>query len=265
MALKKWLTVAGCAGFVSAIVFGCSSSTSTTTPDEGGILEAGKRDSGGVIDSGGDAGDLCTPPATVTYTKKWEPPHAHQNACSQANIDLFRKVCFGTQADGGAACKSFTNSAAGKICQECILPTTGTAKGALLATGGFVSPNIAGCIAISQGTVADGAGCASATLYLTQCRQKACDACAKDPNTTTDMINACDGAADTGACTDEVTAAGCLDALADGGTAASACLDGAGGGFDAAYSAVVPVFCLDTSDGGTTDASDGSSDAPADG
>src|SRR5438445_1060611 len=144
MALKKWLTVAGCAGFVSAIVFGCSSSTSTTTPDEGGVSgDSGKKDSGGGgVDTGIDGGDICTPPATVTYTKKWVAPHAHQNACSQANIDLFRKVCFGTQADGGAACKSFTNSAAGKTCQECILPTTGTALGALIATGGFVSPNI---------------------------------------------------------------------------------------------------------------------------
>ena len=37
----------------------------------------------------------------------------------------------------------------------------------------------------------------------------------KDANTTTDMINACDTAADQGACTAESTAAGCLDQLAD--------------------------------------------------
>ena len=205
MTLKKWMTVVGCAGITSAIAFGCSSSSSTTTPDDGGtvVVDSGKKDAPSTIDSGNNdgGGDICTPPATVTYTKSWKAPHAHQSACSQANIDLFRKVCLGTQADGGAACKSFTGTAAGKACEECIIPSTGTALGALLVTGGFVSPNIAGCIAIAQGTVADGAGCASASLYLSECRAVACGACAKDSNTTTDMINACDTAADLGACT----------------------------------------------------------------
>jgi hypothetical protein len=270
MSLKKWMMVVGCAGFVSAIAFGCSSSTTSSTPDDDGgttVVDSGKRDTGGgTIDTGagGDSGgDICTPPPTVTYTKAWHAPHPHQDACSQANIDLFRKVCLGTQADGGAACKSFTGTAAGKACEECILPSTGTALGALLATGGFVSPNIAGCIAIAQGTVADGAGCASASLNLSECRAVACGACAKDANTTTDLINACDTAADQGACTAESTAAGCLDQLADAGGAAGACL--AGTDFDSTYSAIVPVFCLDTGagDGGTE--ADAPVDAPTDG
>jgi len=260
MTLKKWMTVVGCAGITSAIAFGCSSSSSTTTPDDGGtvVVDSGKKDAPSTIDSGNNdgGGDICTPPATVTYTKSWKAPHAHQSACSQANIDLFRKVCLGTQADGGAACKSFTGTAAGKACEECIIPSTGTALGALLVTGGFVSPNIAGCIAIAQGTVADGAGCASASLYLNECRAVACNACAKDANTTTDMINACDTAADQGACSAESTAAGCLDGLADAGGAAGACLGGTD--FDSTYSAIVPIFCLDNGSG------DGGSDAPAD-
>jgi hypothetical protein len=262
MSLKKCLTVVGIAGFVSALAFGCSSSSTTNgTTDDGGSSsgEAGvKKDSGGLADTGaGEAGgDICTPPATVTYTKTWKAPHAHQNACNQANIDLFRKVCLGSQSDGGAACKAFTATAAGKTCEECIIPSTGTALGALLVTGGFVSPNIAGCIAIAQGTVADGAGCASASLYLNECRAVACNACAKDANTTTDMINACDTAADQGACAAESTAAGCLDGLADAGGAAGACLGGTD--FDSTYSAIVPIFCLDNGSG------DGGSDAPAD-
>lgn len=264
MSLKKWLTVVGVSGFVSALAFGCSSSTTNggTTDDGGGVAEGGgKKDSGSLVDTGtgGDGGgDICTPPTSVTYTKSWKAPHAHQNACSQANIDLFRKVCLGAQSDGGAACKSFTGTAAGKACEDCIIPTSGTALGALLVTGGFVSPNIAGCIAIAQGTVSDGAGCASASLYLSECRAAACGACAKDTNTTTDMINACDTAADEGACNAEATAAGCLDQVADGGGAAAQCLSG--NDFDSTYSAIVPIFCLDTSDGGTSDASDASDD-----
>jgi hypothetical protein len=185
--------------------------------------------------------DICVPACAVTYTKSWRPPHPHQAACTQANIDLFRQVCLGTQADGGAACKSLTATVAGKACEECILPSTGTELGALIATGGYISPNIAGCIAIEQNTVADGAGCASASLYLSECRAVACGACAKDANTTTDMINACDTAADTGACLAESTAAKCLDQLADGGPG-SQCLVGTD--FDTTYSAIVPIFCL---------------------
>ena len=56
------------------------------------------------------------------------------------------------------------------------------------------------------------------------------------------MINACDTAADTGACSAESTAAGCLDQIADAGGAAAACL--AGTDFDSTYAAIVPIFCL---------------------
>ncbi len=262
MSLKKLMTVVGCVGFVSAIAFGCSSTTTNNNPtDDGGGAgtDSGKKDSGGGgVDTGAGegGGDLCTPPATVTFTKTWRAPHAHQNACTQANIDLFRKVCLGQQSDGGAACKAFTGTAAGKACEECIIPSTGTALGALLVTGGFVSPNVAGCVAIAQGTVADGAGCASASLFLSECRAVACGACSKDPATTTEMINACDTAADQGACSKESTAAGCLDALQDAGGAAGNCLSGTD--FDSTYSAIVPIFCLSDGSG------DGGTDAPAD-
>ncbi len=188
----------------------------------------------------GVQGQVCTPACAVTYTKQWRAPHPHQKDCTQANIDLFAKVCLGTQSDGGAACKAFTNSVAGKACQECILPSNGPALGAIIATGGFIVPNLAGCIAIEQGTIADGAGCASASLYLTECRAVACGACAKDPNTTADMINACDNAADQSACAPEVAAAKCIDTLP---APASQCITAAGD-FASAYAAIAPVFCL---------------------
>ena len=217
-----------------------SSGTSGTSGTSGKTSSSGTSGASGTFGDGG--GDICTPPATVTYTKSWKAPHPHQAACSQANIDLFRKICLGPQTDGGAACKSFTGTAAGKTCEECILPSTGTLLGPLLATGGFVSINVSGCIALAQGTAADGAGCASASLYLSECRAVACGACAKDANTTTDMINACDTAADNGACAADAAAAKCLDQLADAGGTGAACL--AGTDFDTSYAAVVPVFCL---------------------
>jgi hypothetical protein len=220
---------------------GASSGTSGASSGKGGSSGTSGASSG-TSGTTGDGGDLCTPPGSVTYTKTWKPPHPHQAACSQADIDLFRQVCLGTQSDGGAACKAFTGTAAGKACEECIIPSTGAALGVLLVTGGYVSPNIAGCIAIAQNTVADGAGCASASLYLSECRAAACGACSKDPNTTPDMINACDTAADTGACQAESAAAGCLDQIADAGGAAAACLGGTD--FDSTYSAIAPIFCL---------------------
>jgi hypothetical protein len=223
---------------------GTSSGTSGASSGTSGASSGTSGASSGTSGASKDAtvGGICDPPATVTYTKVWQAPHPHQAACSQANIDLFRKVCLGTQADGGAACKAFTGTAAGKTCEDCILPSTGTLLGPLVATGGFVSPNIAGCIALQQGTQADGAGCAGASLYLTECHAAACGACAKDVNTTTDDINACDTAADTGACVAEATAATCVDQLADAGGAGAACL--AGTDFDSNYTAIVPTFCL---------------------
>lgn len=265
MSLKKCLTFAVVGGFVGMLAVGCSSSTTVNNTDDGGgvvVPDSGGRRDSGLVDIPDSGGDVCAPPATITYTKTWRAPHAHKDACSQANIDLFPKVCLGQQADGGAACRSFAATAAGKTCEECIIPSTGTALGVLLVTGGFVSPNIAGCIAIAQGTVATGAGCASASLYLNECRSAACGACAKDPATTTTQINACDQAADGAACAAEATAAGCLDGIADAGGAAGACLQGQD--FLTTYAAIAPIFCLDQSagDGGTTDAP---ADAPAEG
>lgn len=260
--LKKCVTFVAAAGAVAGIVFGCSSS-STTNPDttDGSVpVDSGKRDSGGTgVDSGGGDGsaDLCTPPATVQYTKKWIPPHPHQNACSQANIDLYFKVCLGTQADGGAACKSYEATPAGKTCEACLLPSTVTNLGALVPDGHFVSPNVAGCIAILQGTVTDGAGCASANLYDTECGQAACGACSQDANSTVDQINNCDNAATSGACAAEFAAdQACQNGLADGGTAAAVCTQGTD--FPSAFNIIAPIFCLDNGDGGTGDASDGS-------
>lgn len=200
-----------------------------------------RRDSSTVGVDSGPIGDLCTPPATVTYTKKWIAPHPHQAACAQGDIDLFRKICLGPQSDGGAACKSFMASTNGKACSACILPASG-GLGPIIPDGNFVSVNVAGCIAIAQNTVADGAGCASAAQYVDECEQAACGACAQDPNSTGDMINACDSAAQSGACSAEIAAAKCEDQLLDAGGPGSSCLGGTD--FDTSYALIVPIFCL---------------------
>jgi hypothetical protein len=159
-------------------------------------------------------------------------PRSHQAACTQAEIDQFRTVCVGVTADA-AACKSLMTASA--ACSECILPKNNTQPiGALYSVGAAIAVNVAGCVAIVQNTVANGAGCAIALQNEQQCGNAACNFC---PDVS--ALGRCEISSYDDACLPEANA---VNAACDHLGAAAPCVSG--NDFYSAYDTVVPVFCL---------------------
>jgi hypothetical protein len=268
LSLRNCFIVIGIASIGGAIGFGCSSSSSPASSDDGGVgtPEGGKKDSGiGAADDGSaDAALNCNPvnPATGGFQPKWHPPSGHKDACSQTNIDNFLKFCFG--AGDQTACQSFLAGAEGKTCAQCILtPATAAAPGPLVdhPGQGFASLNFAGCLAIAQ----QDDKCAQSFNALQQCDDAACAACVvpNDPNNpnSLDPLNQCQNQAESTVCQTYGTAAQCAQDAAEAGRAGE-CLNFST--FEEGYAKIVPVFCLKTGDGGTGDASDAANEAQAD-
>jgi hypothetical protein len=245
------------AGVAGTLAFGCSSSSSNPgTPDEGGVgspdakKEATTSSSGD--EGGGDEAGVCAALSSVgSFTPTYKPAAAHQDACTQGNIDNFRTFCLGT---GDAnACQSFLATTAGKTCAQCILTQpTAAALGPLIdhTSQGFVSLNTAGCLQIAQGNDT----CAKAISALSQCDDAACVNCKVTDDASLQALNDCTNVADQAACAQYTGPAGCADQAAEAGTAGQ-CF--AGNDFTSGYNSIVPIFCLKADDGGITDAADG--------
>jgi hypothetical protein len=208
----------------------------TQLPDAGVVCTF---DGGGPGEAGADGGGpVCDPGSIAAFAPTWIAPAGyHQGKCTADQRATFKTICLGTQADGGAACKAFTGTAAGKACEECILPSTGTALGALLATGGFVSPNTAGCIALVEPC---NESCAHDYLADIECAALACNACSKDVNSTTAQINACEATAHACGCSSYAQKAACVDLLTGTDHPAARCLQP---DFSSSYDVVAEVFC----------------------
>jgi hypothetical protein len=260
MSFKKSISFVAFASIAGVIAFGCSSSSTTSsssggTDTDGSVAtpDSGKKDSGGTgSDGGGTDADTtsCVALTSVSgFTPKWTPPAAHQDVCSQQNIDDFRKFCLGT---GDAnACNSFLATATGKACAQCILTSpTAAALGPLVDHSkdqGFVSLNTAGCIALATGdTTAN--GCGAKVLALSQCDDAACVNCKVTDDASLALLNQCTQDAEGAACASYAGPAGCADQLAEAGTA-SQCFGGTD--FDSGYNSIVPIFCLKSADAGT--------------
>jgi hypothetical protein len=186
------------------------------------------------------------------FTPRWSPPAAHQDACTQQNIDDFRKLCLGTGDATG--CNDFLGTAAGKACAQCILtPPTLAALGPLIDHSSFVSLNTAGCVALATGDFSQ-SGCSANMLALSQCEAAACVGCEEPADVlVSGQVEQCESDADRGACRPYAEQAKCSDALADAGTSAEkACFAGATD-FDTGYKAIVPMFCLSLADSGSGD------------
>ena len=242
MLLRKCLIVLGMAGVAGVLVFGCSSSSSTPAPtDDGSVGAADVKKEANTSSSGGeDQGETSTCASLTdlgTFTPSYKPPAAHQNACSQTNIDNFRTFCLGT--GDAQACQSFLATAAGKACAQCILTQpTAAALGPLVdhTSQGFVSLNTAGCLALAQGNDT----CAKAISALSQCDDAACVNCKVTDDQSLADLDACTAAAEQEVCSSYVQAAGCADLLKGPEHPASACL---GTDFTSGYNTLAPLFC----------------------
>jgi hypothetical protein len=133
----------------------------------------------------------------------------------------------------------------------CILTKpSGPALGPLIdysASQGFVAVNTAGCVSRLTGDVS-ATGCASKISALKECEEAACVNCLVTDDASLVALNQCTTDADGLACQAYAGPASCSDPMKDAG-ATAACFIG-DTDFDAAYDAVVPMFCLKGYDGG---------------
>ncbi len=246
------MTIVRIAGFTSlallagtiALGAGCSSSTAQKAQGGGdsgvhdtgstGIDSSTAHDTGASSgdsssgDSSGDAGLLCPPGSTSSYTAPtYVPAVGNQGVCTTTAISAFVAACGYSMAATMGTCATWqaanVGADAGTACGNCIMAPKNNGgiwldpNGANMAYNG--APNYAACIQLIDPT--HGTACATAFNNASGCEGVACDnACPM--NATNQDFSACTAAADMGSCstyaTPEATACA-TDLAADGGTA----------------------------------------------
>jgi len=197
----------------------------------------------------------------------------HQDVCTPNAIDAIYEHCFDPTIATTLACDN--DSVAYPACFSCILsPDDALHLGPLLEDStGWVRPNIAGCIELSDQS-SEGLACAKGVQVLASCELAACEAnCpVTGYGTGSPAYVECAQQADATGCQPFVGAASCATLDAGGGPADAAdsiagCLATTFEGF---YRYAVPLFCGappdaegSTSDAALTAADSGGSSAAA--
>ncbi|HZU85382.1 MAG TPA: hypothetical protein VE987_20765 [Polyangiaceae bacterium] len=232
---------AACVAVLPAVA-GCSESMSDAmapapdaAPPESGATDAG-------FSLPGDA-SACRPGDVETYqpagyTSATAPG---QGVCVRGGFNFdpiqgFYEACLGPAATA-AKCASFKADPATSACARCILTAdTDAHYGPLVDHGGFITPNVAGCIELTDPR---GMSCAKAVQALSGCELAACEAnCPVHDAASLVAYDACADQADVTGCASYSSAAGCVAGESDSG--AAACLATS---FVDFYDAVVPLFC----------------------
>lgn len=232
-------SVTALTGLVASVAgAGCSSTTSVSGTDDGGVATTEAGDAKKPIEAAveEEAGPTTCPttaeiPASeVQASFKWAPPGAVQTACTQQNLDdltaLFTK-------GGGSAKYTDIKTTLGATCGACAFTKQTAATWGLFledASGKVVYDNShAACSAII-----DNEACGKADAEFSVCLDAACADCADQ-----DTTDACYPKAAKGACK-AVTAAANAACTADLGACDSAvsilatvCGGGPDGGLDA--------------------------------
>jgi hypothetical protein len=156
-----------------ALAQGCGVSTNASVTD-GGFLDTGSSDDGGPLFQ--DA-SLCAPGDVQTYVaKKYHPATAkYQGVCTQAQITGFYEACLVGPDASTSSCAAFMDpDASTGACAACILtPDSASAYGPLIDHKGFITPNVGGCIELTD---PNGLTCAKAQQALLGCQLAACEA-----------------------------------------------------------------------------------------
>ena len=198
------------------------------------------------IDSGTLA--VCAPGA-LPFTPKWHAPRAKSTACTKVQIDSYRQ-CLDDSAGtlNPPSCAEWTSSisSADQSCLSCLESSESDATyGPLVRLPTETLVNVAGCIALAEGKT-DGSGCGGALSAEEECDRTQClPVC---PTVTpSELANeqACEKAADLGACATYEKPAECAGAIeqSDAGAAGQSCFGLPSGSGDAVLEAVAMAFC----------------------
>lgn len=218
------------------------------TSQDGGVtldasfdaLPASDTGSGGEPDGG-----ACMPGDVTTYHPMYHPPDVQPDACdgSLELVNQFFAACLGTHASTGD-CNDFRQEH--PDCASCIVsPESASSYGPVVEHGGFVTPNVGGCIEVEVEATPDAGsaalGCAHAVQALEGCELAACEAnCPVTDTASLAQFQGCSSAVDAMGCSTFAAAAQCTAPDAGAGVP-PICLTADFGSF---YDAVVPLFCL---------------------
>jgi hypothetical protein len=231
---------AGAFGYAVAVltaaavpVAACNVSQSTPNIGDSGLFESGSGgDGAGVLqDAGG-----CQPGDVQTYmAMRYRPAtYKYRGVCTPAQIAGFYDACVVGASSGN--CEAFLDpDASTGACAACILtPETASAYGPLIDHGGFITPNVGGCIELTD---PNGLSCAKAQQALLGCQLAACEAtCPVHDQAMRAQYDMCASTAAMGGCQAFAAKAACE---ADSGMPAACLLPT----FQDFYYAVVPLFC----------------------
>lgn len=283
MSFKKCFGVVSMTAMTFGIAFvGCTETVTlpgptNLTPTEDAEVKV-KEDSSVTPgkDSGKDTGKpaddsgptvTCAPGDVTTFMAKPKPNKAHTDSCTEDQIDKYLTACLGNTATN-TTCAPFGANGAAKVCGACLrTDDNAAANGPLISHGGYVVPNVAGCVGIATKDTSP-TSCAYKLASREQCSAAACTAnCPVTDDASLEALSMCTDTADAaggGCATFSDAANACADTLVDAGGSASECL--AGGGFEAAYGVIARLFCLKAAtdggtDGGGTDAASDANDA----
>jgi hypothetical protein len=169
-----------------------------------------------------------------------------RGACSRTALQALYDSCFAspTAACDGPAVAQYAS------CVSCLeTPSDAGRYGPLIIDiAGWIRPNVAGCIELSDPTNPAALSCAEGVEVLVGCELAACAAnCPVTPGSVSSVAayDACAREADVKGCQPYVAAAACTQAdagslEADGGGSIAACMQTTLATF---YFAVVPLFC----------------------
>lgn len=198
---------------------GTTSGDSSTTTMDSGSTNPGDS-------STEDGGASCTALTAVTATIPTWTPVTATSACSMANVNDWLTACASATATM-ATCSAFNTANA--ACAACIVPSPDS--GASANAGAIIVDdnnnaylNVPACVQLADGN----SNCAAPLYQLSICEDDACNSttCLADgmSSSPTDQaaVQACDTAADNGACGTYYTPAmPCVADQADGGSLAA--------------------------------------------
>jgi hypothetical protein len=233
-----------CAATLAVAACTSEASSPTSVRDAGTTADA---NNGGSSDGGTavtDAG-ACRPADVSIFQPSYKPASgAGQGACIPQHVDAYLDGCL-RQTSTEKTCTD-AKAIVDKACQTCLItPATAERYGPVLAHGGYITLNLAGCLELTGGPA--GLRCAKDLQASEACQKSACDQnCPVKDRDTLGSWEACAEAAAAGGCKTFHERIGCIGDFADAGPA-SYCIAPT---FEESFRRFALLFCAGKDAGG---------------
>ena len=141
---------------------------------------------------------VCTPQLPATFAPAWIPP-TKTAACTPALLEEYYDTCLANAGapDAGATCDAWL--AANKACGDCIEPDDNSGPIQWHRGRDYYTLNVAGCLAIERGEMADDQ-CPAVYNASFQCQRESCKGCQFTTQAEFEQFSKCQGDARTSGC-----------------------------------------------------------------